>query len=69
MLHCTIIDIGTDEDAGEWLSALPYVHFDVREHAANDVTEPFPVIPGLGGGEAGDLGEGDTFHEGETSNG
>jgi hypothetical protein len=32
MAHPTIIDIGTDEDAGEWLAALPYCRFEISEH-------------------------------------
>ena len=33
---CTIIDLGTDADAGEWLAALPFVHFDVSDYVGHE---------------------------------
>lgn len=39
MAHPTIIDIGTGEDAGFWLAALPFARFPVGDHAG------VPVAP------------------------
>lgn len=32
--HPTIIDYGTDDDAGFWLAALPFVHFEWSDYPA-----------------------------------
>lgn len=70
MFPPAIIDIGNDEDAGFWLAALAYVHFEVREHAADDVTEPLATIQAPDGeGTTEGLGAGPNFHETEFSEG
>lgn len=62
------LDISTDEDAGFWLAALAFVHFEASDYAPANVTEPLAFVPGRGGGSTGDLGGGVTFHEGESTN-
>lgn len=58
-----IPDIGTDEDAGFWLAALAFVHFDVRDYAPANLTEPFAAIQVPDGeGVTGDLNAGANFH-------
>lgn len=63
------LDIGTDEDAGFWLAALAFVHFEASDYAPADVTEPLAAIQVPDGeGVTGDLNAGVNFHEGETTN-